>query len=143
MILMASLVSPLLVAATAGAPTLNPGLWRVVQEFGGGPMGARRTEERVCITPAQMAADPIAPMKPKPPSERDGQRPNCSVTEPLLAGGQASFSTRCEGPMGAFVGRWTGRYDGDSFKVSSRLRIAVFTIDGAVEGRRLGACSGE
>ncbi|WP_171955430.1 DUF3617 family protein [Novosphingobium sp. NDB2Meth1] len=137
--------SLLLVGARAHAQqpasfAFRPGLWSLTRTMNAGPGGsARSAAEEVCFDAATLAREPAAPIRIRPPAT-DKNAPQCAIADLKVAGGTASYSTLCKGPMGRIRGLWTGTHDADRFAMTGRMKAMFMTLNATYSGRWLGAC---
>jgi hypothetical protein len=138
-------------AADAQTPTtpMQAGSWEIVRQRGEGPRSgdqskeARRIVETHCFTAAQLAKDPGAPFKLKPPAGADGKAPDtCALSDFAVRAGAVSYRATCTTPFGNVKTTWTGRIGADAFQAQSVFKMGLKRMQVSVSGKRLGACSG-
>lgn len=137
--------SALLVGAKVNAQqpstfAFKPGLWSLTRSMSAGPEGkARGMTEEVCFDAAKLARDAAAPIRIRPP-KAEGGAPQCVMADLKVAGGTASYSTLCKGPMGRIRGQWTGTHEAGRFAMTGRMKAMFMTLNATYSGRWLGAC---
>ncbi len=139
------MASVLVVGAKAQVPqpsafAFKPGLWSVTRSMRAGPEGnARGGAEEVCFDAATLVHDPAAPIRIRPP-KADSSAPQCVIANLKVAGGTASYSTLCKGPMGRIRGLWSGTHEAGRFAMTGRMKAMFMTLNATYSGRWLGAC---
>ncbi|MES2753366.1 MAG: DUF3617 family protein [Pseudomonadota bacterium] len=145
----ALLAVPLLLAAGAPAPVLQPGLWEIAGEPGvasldGKPLAdlpyTSKPPERVCLTAAEASA-PAKWLARDTPGD-------CTITAAKLTRGKVDIRGTCPPPdedRRAGSLRLTGRYTATGydlrFATTAHGDNGTMGFSGRLTGKRVGACS--
>jgi hypothetical protein len=126
--------------SAASEPAFRAGSWEIARHMTGAPHPLAPRTDRYCITPAQLRADPAAPLMTQPPAGGDSPGPQCLPGEATLINGHASLGMACKGSLGSLNLTWTGRYTETSFAMTSEVRVAFISAKMFSSGRYVGAC---
>ncbi len=130
-----------LCAVPAEAQTFTPGTWRIIYDVAGGPMGAHHNDEAVCFSPAEIVADPAAPIKRPPHEGAPDKAPPCDFVDFVMHAGVVSYRAQCKRPMPTIKAKWVGNYTPTSFAVAGKISAGFFTLHTMTSGQFLGACA--